>query len=110
MAHGELPRLDLASRRQDAGVSIDQIIEATKISRRFIKAIESGDYGELPGGVFTTSYIRQYASAIGVDNRMILQDYRDWQTEKAQPVPITKPDIQRHAESTPRWVRFFSTP
>lgn len=110
MAHGEFPRLDLASFREDAGVSIEQIIETTKISRRFIKAIELGDYSELPGGVFTTSYIRQYASAIGVDPRMILDDYRDWKAAREQPPSKQMPASEPQGESVPRWARFFSTP
>ena len=54
-------------------VTLETISEVTKLSRRFLEAIESGTYGELPGGVFTTSYIRQYAAMIDFDCDVILE-------------------------------------
>jgi len=53
-------------------VTLEAITEVTKISKRFLEAIEGGLYGELPGGVFTTSYIRQYAALIDYDSEEIL--------------------------------------
>ena len=53
-------------------VTLEEIAEATKICKRFLEAIESGKYGELPGGLFTTSYIRQYAAMIDFDSSEIL--------------------------------------
>jgi cytoskeletal protein RodZ len=70
--------LGLAGSRQKAGVTLEQIAETTKISKRFLSAIEAGDYGVLPGGVFTTSYIRQYAEATGSDAEEILEHYQQW--------------------------------
>ena len=55
-------------------VTLEEIAEVTKISKRFLEAIERGAYGELPGGVFTTSYIRQYAAMIDFDSGEILGD------------------------------------
>lgn len=68
-------RLDLAAVRQSKGVTLDQIIESTKISKRFLQAIEEYDFDKLPGGVFNTSYIRQYARAIDIDEDELLQSY-----------------------------------
>jgi cytoskeletal protein RodZ len=59
--------LDLARFRNRAGVSLDQIAQSTKIGSRFLEAIERERFDELPGGIFTTSYLRQYALAIGYD-------------------------------------------
>lgn len=55
-------------------VTLEEIADVTKISKRFLEAIERGAYGELPGGVFTTSYIRQYAAMIEFDSSEILGD------------------------------------
>jgi cytoskeletal protein RodZ len=62
--------------RERLGVSLDAIIQETRISRRFLEAIEDGRYGELPGGVFSTSYIRQYAKMSGNDVEEMLSHYR----------------------------------
>ena len=54
-------------------VTLEAISEVTKLSKRFLEAIESGSYGELPGGIFTTNYIRQYAAMIDFDSDVILE-------------------------------------
>ena len=59
--------LDLPMFRKRAGVSLQEIAHRTKIGCRFLEAIEGEQFGELPGGIFTTSYLRQYAEAIGYD-------------------------------------------
>src|SRR5205085_7996023 len=56
--------LGLASIRRNRGLSLEQIAGKTKISLRALQAIEAGEFKKLPGGVYNTSYIRQYAQAI----------------------------------------------
>jgi cytoskeletal protein RodZ len=78
-----LPPLELGEFRRKAGVSMDGIVEQTKISRRFLEAIESGSYQELPGGVFDVSYLRQYAQATGFSTEALLAHYRQAQGESS---------------------------
>jgi cytoskeletal protein RodZ len=68
--------LGLATVRRNRGISLQQISEATKIGVRALEAIEQGDFRKLPGGIYTTSYIRQYARAIDYDEDAILEYYR----------------------------------
>jgi cytoskeletal protein RodZ len=68
--------LGLATIRRNRGISLQQIAEATKIGVRSLEAIERGDFRKLPGGIYTTSYIRQYARAIDYDEDAILAFYR----------------------------------
>ena len=56
--------LNLSVCREKRGVTLEQIAERTKISMRFLRAIEEGEYVKLPGGIFATSYLRQYAAVI----------------------------------------------
>ena len=67
--------LGLASRRRKMKISLDQISEATKISVRSLQAIETEDFKKLPGGIYNTSYIRQYAHAIDFDESELLAYY-----------------------------------
>jgi cytoskeletal protein RodZ len=67
--------LQLEQHRRQAGISLETISETTKISTRFLRAIESEEFEKLPGGVFNTSYIRQYASAIGFAESELLALY-----------------------------------
>jgi cytoskeletal protein RodZ len=68
--------LGLATIRRNRGISLEQIAESTKISMRSLQAIERGDFQKLPGGIYTTSYIRQYARAIDFDEAELLAFYR----------------------------------
>lgn len=68
--------LALATIRHNRGISLQQIAESTKISIRSLEAIEKGDFRKLPGGIYNTSYIKQYARAIDYDEAEILQVYQ----------------------------------
>jgi len=67
--------LGLASIRRNRGLSLEQISQTTKISVRALQAIEEGEFKKLPGGIYNTSYIRQYARAIEFDESEILAYY-----------------------------------
>src|SRR5206468_14238 len=68
--------LALAAIRRNRGISLEQIAASTKIGIRSLEAIERGDFQKLPGGIYTTSYIRQYARAIDYDEEAILAVYK----------------------------------
>ena len=67
--------LGLATIRRNRGISLEQIAESTKISIRSLDAIERGEFRKLPGGIYNTSYIRQYARAIDYDEAVLLAYY-----------------------------------
>jgi cytoskeleton protein RodZ len=66
---------DLAAIRRAKGISLRQISDDTKIGTRYLEAIEASQFGQLPGGLFSTSYIRQYARAIDFDEWELLASY-----------------------------------
>ena len=68
--------LGLPAIRRNRGITLEQIADATKISVRLLTAIEQGDFRKLPGGIYDTNYIRQYAQAIDYDETAILAAYR----------------------------------
>jgi cytoskeletal protein RodZ len=80
--------LGLATIRRNRGISLQQIAESTKISVRSLEAIERGEFRKLPGGIYNTSYIRQYARAIDYDEGTILALYhREMTPAETAPVP-----------------------
>jgi cytoskeletal protein RodZ len=66
-----------AAKRRERGISLGQIASATKISIRSLQAIEEGDFRKLPGGIYNTSYIRQYARAVDVDESELVAVYEE---------------------------------
>jgi len=67
--------LGLRDWRRRKGIALDAISKSTKLSIRQLEAIESGDFRKLPGGIYNTSYIRQYARAIEFDETELLNYY-----------------------------------
>jgi cytoskeleton protein RodZ len=57
----------LRAERLRRNLGLDQISGELKISSRFLEAIETGQFDKLPGGVFTKSFVRQYARLLGLD-------------------------------------------
>ena len=57
------------------GVSLREIADATKISVRFLEALESDRVDVLPGGVFRRSFVRQYARHLGLDAERLVAEF-----------------------------------
>jgi cytoskeletal protein RodZ len=56
------------------GVTLEEMSAATRISIRFLEAIESEELAKLPGGIFTRSFVRTYARYLGLDEERVLTD------------------------------------
>lgn len=67
----------LSTIRRNRGISLEQIAASTKIGVRSLEAIERGEFHKLPGGIYSTSYIRQYARAIDYDESALLAVYHE---------------------------------
>lgn len=66
---------ELRREREMREISIREIADTTKISTRFLEAIEGGDFSSLPAPVFTRGFIREYASYLGLDSEEIVDRY-----------------------------------
>ena len=67
-------RLRMLRRRRH--LSLDQAEEATKVRRRFLEALETGDYRNLPADVYAMGFLAKYADFLGVSKDALLQEYR----------------------------------
>ena len=67
---------NLRREREMRGVSLEEISSATKISLRFLEAIERDDFSKLPGGIFSRSFIRSYAHYLGLDEERVVAEYQ----------------------------------
>jgi cytoskeleton protein RodZ len=67
---------NLRREREMRGVSLEEISSATKISLRFLEAIEREDFAKLPGGIFSRSFIRTYARYLGLDEERVVAEFQ----------------------------------
>jgi cytoskeletal protein RodZ len=74
--------LRLEDIRKRRGISLEQISDQTKIGTHFLRAIETEEFEKLPGGVFNTNYIRQYAGAIGFPETQLLEHYTSFEESR----------------------------
>lgn len=77
---GEKLRLE----REARGIALRDISEQTRISMRYLEAIETDDYRRLPGGIFNRSFIRAYAKFVGYDEDLAIEEYGNTMREHGQ--------------------------
>lgn len=94
---------DLSVVRQKKGISLEEIARATRISVRYLRSIEASDFAQLPGGIYNTSYIRQYARAIDYNDEELL-DYYYKVTGILKEEPAAEPPRGR-LSALARWAR-----
>ncbi|HEX9983077.1 MAG TPA: RodZ domain-containing protein [Thermoanaerobaculia bacterium] len=66
---------ELRREREIRGISLKEIADATKISKRFLEAIERNDHKTLPAPVFTRGFVREYARYLGLSAEDIVNRY-----------------------------------
>jgi cytoskeletal protein RodZ len=66
---------NLRRERDVRGVSLREIAEGTKISVRFLQALEEDRLDVLPGGIFPRAFVRQYALFLGLDPEKVVTDF-----------------------------------
>ena len=73
----EQPDFGIRMRRQreERGVTLRQIADLTKISVGVLEALERNDISRLPGGIYGRSFVRSYATEIGLDPEQTLRDF-----------------------------------
>src|SRR6201999_2711633 len=58
---------ELRSERVSRGIELEEISDSTKISSRYLTALEEERFEQLPGGVFNKGIVRSYARIVGLD-------------------------------------------
>ncbi|MDA5460145.1 Transcriptional regulator in cluster with unspecified monosaccharide ABC transport system [Weissella confusa] len=75
---------ELQKARLDKGLSLDDIQQTTKIQKRYLAAIENGQFDQLPGAFYERAFVRQYANAVGLDVADFMKNH-DITTETFEP-------------------------
>ena len=68
---GEVLRLA----RINQGLSLDELQKKTEIQLEMLEAMEADDFDQLPSPFYTRSFLRKYAWAVELDERIVLDAY-----------------------------------
>jgi cytoskeleton protein RodZ len=74
----------LRAERERRGWALTDVAEFLRIRRVMLEAIETGNYGALPGRVYVTAFLRTYGELLGFDPDEVVERYRE-ETEAARP-------------------------
>ncbi len=74
MENGIGPTLREARNRRK--VDLSEVEASTKIRLRYLRALENEEWNALPGGAYTRSFIRTYASYLGLDGERLADEFK----------------------------------
>ncbi|MEK4321147.1 RodZ domain-containing protein [Bacillus sp. FSL K6-3221] len=66
----------LVEAREEKGMSLEDLMAATKIQKRYLLAIEQGNYDIIPGKFYVRAFIKQYAEAVGLNPEQLFEEFR----------------------------------
>jgi len=85
----------LRRERELRGVALQEIAATTKISARFLQALEQDRLEVLPGGLFPRAFVRQYAEHVGLDADRVVAEFVALQEGERKDAPPPPPSPRR---------------
>jgi cytoskeleton protein RodZ len=73
--------------REQRGLSLRDVAQKTRISVRWLEALEEARLDGLPAVVFVSGYLRSYARAVGLDGPSLISRYHALLRERGEPAP-----------------------
>src|SRR3977135_4034955 len=100
----------LREARMRAKIDVSEVEARTKISAKNLRALENEEWGLLPGPTFVRSFLRTYADYLGLDSKLLVEEYRlrhehPSELDLAPITPNLGPDRRRRAPTPPRLSR-----
>src|SRR5580765_4702918 len=93
----------LREARMRARIDISEIESETKIRAKYLRALENEEWDLLPGPTYVKSFLRTYAEALGLDARLVLEEYklRHERLAEHELLPIAPPSRQERRRGPP---------
>jgi cytoskeletal protein RodZ len=109
----------LTQARYQAGLTIDELSERTKIRSTVIRSIEADDYAACGGDLYVRGYVRAIAGAVGVDAQGLIRAFDQERVHASHnadatsfdlPAVLPAPDVEPLASQDPDVTRFDLPP
>ena len=92
---GEVLRLA----RINQGLSLEELQEKTEIQLHFLEAMEADDFDQLPSTFYARSFLRKYAWAVELDERIVLDTYDSGSMITYEEVDVDEEDLSGRRRS-----------
>ncbi|WP_051287574.1 helix-turn-helix domain-containing protein [Alkalicoccus chagannorensis] len=90
----------LKTAREEKGFSLEEMQEKTKIQKRYLQAIEDGDYSQMPGEFYSRAFIKSYAEALDFDAEQLFAEHES-ELPKPKKAPADLPPRKSRTRSAP---------
>lgn len=106
--------MDVGARLKEAriakGLSLDSLQDTTKIQKRYLVAIEEGNFNILPGKFYARAFIKEYANAVGIDPNELLEEHKEEipKSEEESEIQYTRVERSRKENTSDRSGAVFS--
>jgi cytoskeletal protein RodZ len=90
----------LKRERELREVSPNEVVVATRISLRFLEALENENWDKLPGGIFNRGFVRAIARYLGLDEEDLLAEYDLAHGDQSE----AQPAADNRIPAPPRWI------
>jgi cytoskeleton protein RodZ len=102
----------LREARMRARIDISEVEAQTKIRAKYLRAIENEEWDLLPGPVYAKSFLRTYGDYLGLDSRMLVDEFRrryeggaaDHDFRPVASRPPRERDRRPYPRRTPSWL------
>ena len=92
----------LREARMRARIDITEVERATKIRARYLRAIENEEWDALPGPVYVKSFLRTYSDYLGLDSRLLVDEFKRRYERPSDHEPRTVSTLHRERERAAR--------
>src|SRR4051794_25124687 len=88
----------LREARMRRRIDMTEVETATKIRGKYLRALENEEWHLLPGPTFVKSFLRTYAEYLGLDSRLLVEEYRQrFERPSTQDLTAFSPGLGRTA-------------
>ncbi len=91
----------LKRERELREVSAEELCRATRISPRFLEALENENWEKLPGGVFGRGFVRSIARYLGLSEESFLAEY---DAARGKPPDTSVGKAEDRIPRPPNWI------
>jgi len=92
----------LREARMRARIDITEVERATKIRARYLRAIENEEWDALPGPVYVKSFLRTYSDYLGLDSRLLVDEFKRRYEHPSDHEPRSVSTLHRERERMAR--------